>query len=74
MNFIDSLENETGARTIRAADGGIDFEHYRIRAQRERAAALAAFGERFAGLFRRAGRPARTIETPWIPTATPRRP
>jgi hypothetical protein len=77
MNFISEIEPCTSARIVRVADGGINYQHYRIRARRERA---LAYGRAFAALGRLMGwakeRPARrrSVETPWLPAATPRRP
>jgi hypothetical protein len=74
MNFMHEIESRRSGRIVRVADGGIDFDHYRTKAQRERAAALADFGARLAARLRPAKRLARSIETPWMPAATPRRP
>jgi hypothetical protein len=77
MNFISEIEPCGSVRIVRAADGGINYEHYRIRARRERA---LAYGRIFAALGLLIGwskeGPARrrSLETPWLPAATPRRP
>jgi hypothetical protein len=77
MNFISEIEPCASARIVRAADGGINYEHYRIRARRERA---LAYGRIFAALGLLMGRAdskvarRRSLETPWLPAATPRRP
>jgi hypothetical protein len=77
MNFISEIEPCASARIVRAADGGINYEHYRIRARRERS---LAYGRVFAALGRLIGwadakkARRRSVETPWLPAATPRRP
>ncbi len=61
MNFINDIEPCTSTRIIRTADGGINYEHYRIAARRRRGQAMAdLFGllgvwlrERVSGLRRR---------------------
>jgi hypothetical protein len=75
MNFISEIEPCTSARIVRAADGGINYEHYRIRARRERALAfgraLAALGRLMGWAKAKPGRQ-RSVETPWSPETVQR--